>query len=230
MTISEIKGCASRSSHEQDVYVYSTIGESGYFVDVGAHNGKDGSNTYALEKAGWRGVCIEPSPIHQEDLAKNRNCIIENSLIYSERSTKKYFVHNYAEGHERFKEHLALGRLGGFEDVVNTHSYLGGGGIVDHMDEGFEKNLKGEHIELETVTLLDVLKKHESPKVIEFLDIDIEGAEFEIIKNFPFYEYEFKIICIEVRPNTRSSITEHLTANGYVYIQDIGQDAIFRKK
>ena len=226
MTISEIKGCASRSSHEQDVFIHSLIGDNGYFVDVGAHNGKDGNNTYALEKAGWTGICIEPSPVHQEELAKNRNCVIDDSLIYSERSIKKYFIHNYAEGYERFKKHL---EDSGLEDVVNTHAYLGGGGIVDYMDEGYEDHLEGEHIDLETVTLLDVLKKHKAPKVIEFLDIDIEGSEFEIIKNFPFDEYEFKVICIEVRPHTRTDITKHLTTNGYVYIKDIGQDAIFRK-
>lgn len=223
-----IKGRPRRSSHGQDLYVYYVFGENGYFVDIGAHDGKDESNTYALEKAGWKGLCVEPSPVHQEALLEHRSCIIDNSLVYGEKTKKRYFIHNYDEQHEEFKQYKEDMEAEG-RKVVNFHAFLGGGGIVDHLDEDYKNRLEGEYVELETTTLLDILKKHDAPKVIEFLDIDIEGAEFEVIKNFPFDEYEFKIICIEVRPQTRESITKHLIANGYRYAQDIGQDAIFRK-
>ena len=223
-----IKGHPRRSSHGQDLYAYYILGDNGYFVDIGAHDGKDGSNTYALEKAGWSGICVEPSPIHQEALFKNRSCIIDTSLVYGEKVKKKYFIDSYDENYEEYKAHQEL--LKGEEHkFINFHAFLGGSGIVDHLDEDYEDRLKGEYVEIETTTLLDILEKHNAPKVIEFLDIDIEGAEFEVIKNFPFDQYEFKIICIEVRPQTRKSITEHLVANGYRYTQDIGQDAIFRK-
>jgi|TARA_R110000765_G_scaffold121857_1_gene218194 FkbM family methyltransferase len=223
-----IKGHPKRSSNGQDLYVYYILGDSGYFVDIGAHDGKDGSNTYALEKAGWKGLCVEPSPVHQEALLEHRSCIIDNSLVYGEKTKKKYFIHNYAERYEEFKRGKEREEAQG-KKVINWHAHLGGGGIVEHLDEGYEEKLEGEYVELETTTLLDILERHDAPKLIEFLDIDIEGAEYEVIKNFPFDKYEFKIICIEVRPHTRDPITEHLIANGYRYAQDIGQDAIFRK-
>jgi FkbM family methyltransferase len=224
-----IKGYPRRSSNGQDLYVYYMLGDNGYFVDIGAHDGKDESNTYALEKAGWKGLCVEPSPVHQEALLEHRSCIIDNSLVYGEKTKKRYFIHNYDEQYEEFKQYKEDMETEG-RKVVNLHAFLGGGGIVDHLDEDYKNRLEGEYVELETATLLDILKRHNAPKVIEFLDIDIEGAEFEVIKNFPFDQYEFKIICIEVRPCTRELITEHLIANGYRYAQDIGQDAIFRKK
>ena len=223
-----IKGYPRRSSNGQDLYVYYMLGDNGYFVDIGAHDGKDGSNTYALEKAGWNGVCVEPSPVHKEALSNHRDCIIDTSLVYGEKVKKKYFIHNYAERYEQYKKQKELLESQGHK-FINFHAYLGGSGIVDHLDEDYEDRLEGEYVELETTTLLDILERYDAPRVIEFLDIDIEGAEFEVIKNFPFDEYEFKIICIEVRPHTREPITEHLTANGYRYAQDIGQDAIFRK-
>src|SRR5262245_56328865 len=37
-------------------------GRVGYFVEVGAHDPRQGSQTFALEQAGWRGVLVEPLP------------------------------------------------------------------------------------------------------------------------------------------------------------------------
>jgi FkbM family methyltransferase len=59
----------------QDRWVVDTLGDRpGYFVDVGAYDGIQTSNTYALELAGWDGICIEASPAVAAACASNRRC------------------------------------------------------------------------------------------------------------------------------------------------------------
>lgn len=56
----------------QDSWVLSAIGNKGFFVDVGAYDGVESSNTLLLEEKGWSGVCIEASPDFFVNLEQNR--------------------------------------------------------------------------------------------------------------------------------------------------------------
>lgn len=56
----------------QDEWVLSAIGKKGFFVDVGAYDGVESSNTLLLEENGWSGVCIEASPEFFSSLVVNR--------------------------------------------------------------------------------------------------------------------------------------------------------------
>src|SRR5262249_14412066 len=71
----------------------------GIFVDIGAHDGGTGSNSYFFEKTRhWRGICIEPNPTVYAKLVENRSCILRNCCI-SDRSGIVPFlkVSGYAE-------------------------------------------------------------------------------------------------------------------------------------
>lgn len=59
----------------QDKWVYETVGSSGMFVDIGAYDGIQTSNTYLLERLGWKGICIEANPYAYQQLNTNRKCI-----------------------------------------------------------------------------------------------------------------------------------------------------------
>lgn len=65
----------------QDEWVLSIIKHKGFFVDIGAFDGRLFSNTLRLEENGWDGVCIEPNPANFELLSKNRKCIIRNLAV-----------------------------------------------------------------------------------------------------------------------------------------------------
>ena len=68
----------------QDAWVLSRIKDPGFFVDIGATNGIEKSNTYALELAGWRGICVEPNPHYFEELVNNRKCTLSPLAVYKE--------------------------------------------------------------------------------------------------------------------------------------------------
>ena len=60
--------------------------ETGYFIEMGAHDGKKLSNTWLFEeKYNWNGICIEPNSISYEGLVKNRKCHCDNSCVFSKR-------------------------------------------------------------------------------------------------------------------------------------------------
>jgi FkbM family methyltransferase len=95
-------------------------------------------------------------------------------------------------------------------------------GIKEYFDGAHKRN--GSIIYVKTITLKDLLKKYNSPKVIDFLSIDTEGSEYEIIKNFPFKDYEVKLITIEHNAHSgkkedikkMADIFNLLTKNGFV--------------
>jgi FkbM family methyltransferase len=168
----------------------------GFFVEIGASDGKTLSNTYLLEKVyKWRGICCEPIQNKFDELKINRpNSICFNKPVYNQTGLKITF--DIAE-----------------EDLLS--------GISEHIDkhkETVDKNKKS--VEMETISLMDVLKEAKAPRFIEYLSLDTEGSEFEILKNFDFSKYVFGLIDIEhnyVEPR-RSQIHDFLISKEYVYV------------
>ena len=68
-----------------DLFVLETLGKErgGYFVEAGALDGVQASNTLLLEEDyGWTGICVEPDPQLYAELVENRTCICENACLY----------------------------------------------------------------------------------------------------------------------------------------------------
>ena len=74
----------------------------------------------------------------------------------------------------------------------------------------------GKIYSVETISLNDLLKTHKTPYEIDFLSIDTEGSEFEILSTFDFREHVFRVICVEHNySKNRQRIFELLTREGY---------------
>ena len=72
---------------------------------------------------------------------------------------------------------------------------------------------------MDTITLNDLLREHGAPSVIQYLSIDTEGSEFEILRNFDFNLWHIEIITIEHNfSSNRGKIHELLTRNGFVRV------------
>lgn len=205
----------SFSQYGQDQLISRVNGHKsdGYFVDVGAFDGIVFSNTYALEKYyNWSGICIEANDVKFKDLQNNRKCIVSNDLLYSENGKEFEFL---------------CGRVA--SSAINDKS------ISHNMTirnwNRFKKDNEDEYIKIikKSRTLESVLEQHNAPKDIDYLSIDVDGPEFEIIKVFPFSKYNIKYISIEYN-NNRSQINELLSDNNFEYIAKRRVDIIYRNK
>jgi len=74
----------------------------------------------------------------------------------------------------------------------------------------------GQKYSVETISLYDLLNKYNAPKTIDYLSIDTEGSEFDILNSFDFDKYEFRVITCEHNfTRRRREIFSLLTAKGY---------------
>lgn len=112
---------ASYSQAGQDVWVMNTHRQRGYFVDVGAHDGVTHSNTYALEKIGWDGLCIEPNHDAYQTLTENRRCLGSASLVSKAWGMKPFDGVRVAEGHEK----MLAAPLKALLDMANAPTVIG---------------------------------------------------------------------------------------------------------
>lgn len=72
-------------------------------------------------------------------------------------------------------------------------------------------------MQLETISLHDFLIKNNSPKEIDYLSIDTEGSELDILENFPFNKWDIKYITVEHNyTEQRERIFNLLSSNGYI--------------
>ena len=178
----------------EDVFDYK---REGFFVDLGAADGIDISNTYILEKNyGWKGICIETDDSMFEKLKSNRNCICVHACI-----------DDYHKKQIKFTKGRRL--IGGIIDQDTDNK-----GFISTNE--FEKK--------ETVTLADVLDEYKAPKIMDYLSLDVEGAEHRIFRDFPFNRYKFLVMSIE-RPN--KELVEILRKNGYIKVGSNDFDKLF---
>ncbi len=92
-------------------------------------------------------------------------------------------------------------------------------GIVDHLGCHRARVINScQRVRFVTRLLGEVLRENGAPAFIEYMNLDIEGSEYEVLRTFPFEEYRFG--CISVEHNyeepKRSNIRTVLLANGYV--------------
>jgi FkbM family methyltransferase len=148
------------------------------------------SNTLLLEKEyGWNGIPVEPGKNWREELVKNRKTKIDFRCVAA--SSKDYVTFSEATSPE-------LSTVAGFENHDQN------------------KRTTKSTYSVETVSLIDLLIEYEAPKIIDYISIDTEGTEFDILKNFNFGEYKFKIMTVEHNfTSERDKIFQLLTANGY---------------
>lgn len=183
----------------QDLFViyFSKAKKSGYFVEFGATDGVLLSNTRLLEKSlDWRGIVAEPLSSWHERLRKNRNCHIDTRCVYS---TSNQIV--------RFR---------------NTYEYPELAGIEKNLQSDNNKELREKFStdEVPTVSLMDLLATYDAPNSIDYLSVDTEGSELEILSAFDFSAYRISVITVEHNfiDAQRGKLKDLLEKNGFVRV------------
>lgn len=179
----------------QDLWVLerTNFQRGGFFVEFGATDGLTLSNTWLLEaKFGWTGLLAEPNPAFHDDLRANRTgCSVTDAVIGARTGEDVEFI--FADVY------------GGISDYAEADN---------HADKREAYRAQGHVQVLTTVSLDDFLKKNGAPRVIDYLSIDTEGSEFDILNAFPFDDWTIRLITVEhnftpQRENIRALLEEH---------------------
>jgi FkbM family methyltransferase len=183
----------------QDLFVLAALGDKpcGYFVDIGAGNGVTMSNTYMLEKVRqWKGLLVEPARGWHESLLKNRVSTVDNRCVWNKSGERLEFTET-ADAH--------LSTISKFLDL-DKHAKVRRNTIV------------GQY-EVVSVSFNDLLEEHRAPKVVDYLSMDTEGSEYDILSALDFSRYSFRVITIEhnFTPN-RAKLQQLLQSRGYVIV------------
>ena len=185
----------SKAQIFQDLFVLFETREkrSGFFVEFGAGNGVDLSNTHLLEKQFlWSGVLAEPAESWHSALRRERICTIDERCVWNKSRDRVEF--NEVDQPE-------------YSTIAKYSS----------CDRHSEKRKRGRDYLVETVTLTDLLAEHNAPDCIDYLSIDTEGSELEILKAFNFQRYDVRLITVEHNyRNERDDIHRLLRLNGFV--------------
>jgi FkbM family methyltransferase len=202
----------------QDQFVYENYFKDsppGIFVDIGAHNGITYSNTYFLEKERhWTGLCVEPLPDIFTQLCNNRNCFCVQACV---------------------SDHTYYGQLlRVLNPIVNIEMLSG---LIDKYDprhvERIQDTLKQyggsyELIDVSCYSLNDLLE-HYNIKHINFLSLDIEGGEYDLLTAVDFERYKIDVIVVEDNYQDPRFAT-FLATKGYFCAKRLEWDLVFVHK
>jgi FkbM family methyltransferase len=179
----------------QDLLALFVLGEKrdGFFVEFGATDGISFNNTYLLErKYGWHGILAEPARGWQSALRQNRHAAIETQCVWARSGDTLEFNEPYA------------GEL----STIDEYS---------QRDQHARQRTAGTHYSVGTISLDDLLRRHEAPRRIDYMSIDTEGSEFNILNNFDFTAYEIALVTVEHAyvAQDRENIAALMQRNGF---------------
>lgn len=176
--------------------------KTGFYVDVGAHHPKRFSNTFFFYKKGWSGINIDamPNSMSLFNKIRSRDSNLEIP-ISDKKQTLKYYMFN-EPALNGFSKELAEKR-----DGKNNYK------IISEKD-------------METSTLKKILVKYlPSGQEIDFMSIDVEGLDLQVLKSNNWERFRPKFVLIEI---LGSSINDMTDAKEYKYLAEVGYE-IFAK-
>ena len=185
---------------------------NGFFVDIGAHDGIFLSNSCFFEKERfWDGICFEPSPEVFERLKKNRRCKLVNGAVAGQTGYLNFTdITGYAEMLSGLTEYRNIEHKTRTTKEINKH-----GGNV-------------QIIKVNCFTLDAVLSKQNIVN-IDYLSLDIEGGELEVLESINFEKYNISILTIENNYDCQK-IRYLMRRNGYYLLFSYGEDDYYLRR
>ena len=200
----------SKKSYSMDgedliIFDYFKNKKNGFFIDVGSYHPIHRNNTFLLYKKGWQGINID---IHSFSIDLF-NHLRPNDLNYNFAvSDKKEILKMY------YQKELSQ---------LSTIDY-------GQAKKAFQGPIKEKKIQ--ALTLNEILKISKIEKKIDFLDIDVEGADFKVLQGLSFDKFRPELICIEIHEENykESEIYKFLDGINYELIWSGVFSYIFKSK
>lgn len=184
--------------------------KEGFYVDVGAHHPKRFSNTYFFYRKGWKGINIDAMPGSMKAFEKVRPRDINIEVLISSKKQKlKYYGFNEPALNGSSKE-LS-------EQRNNSIGY----------DVIFTRDLQTQTLQ----NVLDIYLPKE--QIIDFLSIDVEGLDFDVIKSVDLNKVRPRLILIEILSSSyheliNNEITTYLISHNYSVFSKTVNTVIFK--
>jgi FkbM family methyltransferase len=184
--------------------------ETGFFVDVGAEDGRSGSNSLFFEEKGWKGICIEPHPESFAKLSQTRKCLCLPVAVGSTKGTVQFTkINGYGNA------------LSGISSTYDPR----------HLERIERELAQGggtkEEIEVPCETLQNIFHR-EGVKEVHYLSIDTEGSELNVLKGIDFDQTFIHIIDVENNyPDTFGELRKFLFYKGFTKSFSIQFDEVF---
>ncbi len=191
----DLSGKALYSQHNEELITRDFFQDrrDGFFLDVGCFTPVIYSNTYYLEKhLGWSGIALDALPEYEERWKRRR--------------PKSKFFNYLVTDHDDSVEPFYRSELPGISSIRKP---LKGPAGAD---------LSFDEIQVPTITLTRLLERNGVAK-IDFLSMDIEGAEPLVLAGFDIERFRPELACIEAKPANREPILKYFADHGYEWIE-----------
>ena len=190
-----------KSQLYQDIFAAFIVQDNSKktFLEFGATNGIHLSNSYTLENSfNWSGVLAEPDPQWIDQLKKNRpKSKLINKCIWKNSGEKINFFSSKT----------------GILSTIDDFKYSDQASMPGNSKK---RNEAGTNVDVETISLNDVIKSEFRDICPSYISIDTEGSEFEILKSFNFQKYQPKLFTVEHNfTNMQSEIDKLMSENNY---------------
>ena len=195
----------------QDILVAQLLHHkrNGVFVDIGANDGVTISNSLYFERElGWQGVAIEPVPSIFEELKRNRKCHVLNGCLTPQPGKAKFLE---VVGSPNMLSTLAIHNVGLTARRLRKNAQRHDATIVE--------------IDVECFTLDSIVRRF-SLAQIDFLSVDTEGGELEILQSVNWDATPVQVVSVENNYYS-NAIGDYMEANGFLYVGTFKIDEIY---
>ncbi|GAB4343823.1 MAG: hypothetical protein Kow0089_19920 [Desulfobulbaceae bacterium] len=203
------------SQHGEDclLWEFFDFKQKGFFIEVGAFDGRYLSNTYSFEEQGWTGLCVEPHPRFFAACRENRPGSVCVNVACVGDETKEVVL-----------KVDPAGLYSGLADDPERNEYVRA--IFENSEQEFESFTD---VPVPAATLDELLERYfPDLEGIDFVSIDVEGTETDVLRGFNLERYAPEVIVIEANSGeARKEITEYLVSRGYHYARMTGVNLVF---
>jgi FkbM family methyltransferase len=197
-----------------EVSFYSQFGEdellfkifqeksNGFCIEVGANNGIDDSTSLFFEKLGWKCILVEPNPVLCRQLRDVRHALIYECAVSNENTTVTLHV---VEGTPRSHGMSTISTDAIVHERIKKHGFV------------------SVPVRVQTMTLNQILDDARVDAGIDFVSIDVEGHELEVLRGFSIEKWRPTIMLIEDNSNfVNTAVGDYLKRFGYVKFKRTG--------
>jgi FkbM family methyltransferase len=194
-------------------YLFNSLGiEKPTYLEIGTNDPIVGNNTYLFYSKGCKGVCIEPNIAFYKEITKKRprDIVLNIGIGFSDNDSAIFYVFpNQFNGWNTFSE-------------------------KDARKKELESGSKASEVIVPLKTINEIITKHFAESTPNFISLDAEGVDLDILQSLDFYRFQPDVICVETLSFSTKNLGEKsrdiidfVQSKGYFIYADTHVNTIF---